>query len=119
MGLLFTVDYDEMKKGLLHQETYMDSDLAGDRATSRSCSGWTTSFVAGKMRCLLDWGAKKQASTARHTPEAEVVAAADAVARSAAPIWSITEQVWRTTLPEHLFIEAEAGGVILSAGLMV
>ena len=46
----------------------------------------------------MEWGAKKQGSTARNTTEAELVATADVTQKAALPLSSLFEALLRRTV---------------------
>jgi len=81
----------------LYIKGFCDSDHGGCPHTGRSTSGWLA-FLAdedtGDLLALLDWGSKRQGRASASTAEAELVALADAMMRSALPLASLLEQIF-------------------------
>ena len=58
---------------------YCDADFAGDRADPRSQTGMFLILAAPNSNFPLNAFSKKQGSTAKSTPEAEIVAVSDSL----------------------------------------
>ena len=71
------------------QRTLWDSDLGGQKFTTRSTAGLITWVVGNKTKVLIGAGSKLQGETEISTPAAETVAGAIAVTKSGFPINSV------------------------------
>ena len=86
-GLHFRINPKDVDTVLL--SAALDADHSGAVDTPRSTSGWAV-FVAGaSTNALVDYAARLQGATAKSTPEAEIVAHADCLTRSAEPLLSL------------------------------
>lgn len=93
MGLVGAVHPKEIKQFFLR--CWWDSDHANSYDTARSTSGWAIWLVGPvHSEVLLSAAAKLQVATGISTPEVELVAGANAIARSAIPLWTLLEDVY-------------------------
>jgi len=73
---------------------YADADHGGCEQTARSTSGWCAYLATPEqtVQCLIDWGSRRQTAVARSTTEAEIVAIADSVTKTALPLAGLVEE---------------------------
>ena len=88
--------YDDIESWSLMQ--YVDADLASEPDDSRSSNGHALVLSGKHTKSTVNYGYKRQTSTAMGTPEAEVVSMAHGVKTSGLPAVSF----WETVLERNV-----------------
>ena len=96
LGLNYWAHPEERSTVLL--ECFADTDHGGETVDTRSTTGGVCVLKGVKTFGAVEWGAKKQGSTARNTTEAELVATADVTQKAALPLSSLFEALLRRTV---------------------
>jgi hypothetical protein len=71
-----------------------DADWAGTPGNTKSTSGWALFLLGPRTKILVDFGSKAQTNTSYSTPEAEVVAGAMGLTRTAWPLQTVFEEIF-------------------------
>ena len=96
LGLNYWAHPSECSTVLL--ECYADADHGGEIVDTKSTTGGVCVLRGVRTFAVVEWGAKKQGSTARNTTEAELVATADVTQKAALPLSSLFEALLRRTV---------------------
>ena len=95
---------------------FTDSDFASCPYTSRSTSGIIYVMWTGESYFPILWSSKKQASTARSTTEAELIAFAGALFGEALNLHTMAEHVSEQAIPIKFEQDNQAAIAVLQAG---
>ena len=96
LGLNYWAHPEERSTVIL--ECFADADHGGETVDTKSTTGGVCILKGIKTFGAVEWGAKKQGSTARNTTEAELVATADVTQKAALPLSSLLEALLRRTV---------------------
>jgi hypothetical protein len=122
-GLIYTLNSQD--RGVFHIEHYWDADHSGSPDSTRSTSGWFTLLMATNdkaqpwvtsTRALLDWGSRLQTATSKSTPEAEIIAGADSMTRTALPMWTLLEDLYSRTITFRGYTDNTTAEAAILAG---
>jgi hypothetical protein len=116
MGVVYNVCHREFASKSLYLDLWVDADHAGSTEDARSTSGWATLVRGHSTMALVDWSAKKQTSTAKSTPDAEITALADGCTRSSAILWVMLGQLWGRELMERMHSDNSAAVSSVKSG---
>ena len=116
LGIIFEVyDSDDLHhKGF--QESWADSDLAGEEVSARSTSGWGILARGQRSRAFLDVGVRRQSVTGFSSPDSELRAQADMVVRSAAVVQTVLRAIFGRDVFERLRTDHAAALSAIRAG---
>ncbi|CAK0821170.1 unnamed protein product, partial [Prorocentrum cordatum] len=94
---------------------FVDADHGGCEETARSTSRWNVLAVGRNTSALIDWCSRRQGSTAKSAPEAEVVAGADAL-QASFPLWAAAEDIFNRDMFFHAHVDNDAAHVSFTQG---
>jgi len=96
---------------------YADADFSGDKSCKSTSGAWVElSNADGSKTFPLGWSSKRQGSTARSTPEAELCAADALVHNSLLPLSLLWDIILQRTVSSTLMEDNSAALVVMKHG---
>ena len=100
----------------LEMAVFSDADFAGDREDAKSTTGIFVALTGPHSFYPLTAASKKQTAVSNSTPEAEVVAAFDAIRLEALPLLDVWEEILGRKVRCTLYENKQACIAIIKSG---